>query len=69
ILIIYIYRIFNSLLLYLFGINFRFYPSCSEYSLQCFKTLPLHWALWYTVKRLLRCHPMSEGGYDPIPKM
>ena len=45
----------------------RFYPSCSSYGLQAFKTYPLHKALWLTAYRILRCNPFNPGGYDPLP--
>ncbi len=44
----------------------RFYPSCSQYALDSIQQYGvikgLFWAFW----RLLRCHPWSEGGYDPV---
>ncbi|MBF0297491.1 MAG: membrane protein insertion efficiency factor YidD [Oligoflexia bacterium] len=62
------YKTFISPLMFLLGVRCRFFPSCSDYSLQCFKTLPLTTAMWYTIKRLLKCQPMCNGGYDPVPK-
>lgn len=45
----------------------RFHPSCSNYALDCFKHYGLFKALWMTCWRILRCNPMSKGGYDPVP--
>jgi len=45
----------------------RFYPSCSEYALDAIK---LHGTLkgsYLATKRVCRCHPLSAGGYDPVP--
>ncbi|MGD2145078.1 MAG: membrane protein insertion efficiency factor YidD [Anaerolineae bacterium] len=47
----------------------RFYPSCSEYSLEA---ISLHGAWrggWLAVKRIARCHPFNPGGYDPVPDL
>ena len=45
----------------------RFYPSCSEYSLQALnKYGPLR-GLKLSLVRILRCHPFNSGGYDPLP--
>jgi uncharacterized protein len=44
----------------------RFTPSCSLYMLQAIEK---HGALrggFMGARRLLRCHPFSEGGYDPV---
>ena len=66
ILIIRFYRYFISPL---FGPKCRFYPTCSQYSKECFEQFPIHIALWYSTKRICRCHPFSEGGFDPVPKI
>ncbi len=44
----------------------RFYPSCSEYALEAFNKYGFFKGLWLTVKRIGRCHPLCEGGYDPV---
>mgnify|MGYP005725628427 FL=1 len=44
----------------------RFYPSCSEYSLACFRELPFHQAFYKSFLRISRCNPMHPGGYDPV---
>lgn len=46
----------------------RFYPSCSQYALDAIKLHALPIGLWLTTKRLLKCHPACQGGYDPVPK-
>lgn len=45
----------------------RFYPSCSDYALTAFMELGLLNGIVLTLKRILRCHPWSLGGYDPVP--
>jgi putative membrane protein insertion efficiency factor len=45
----------------------RFDPSCSAYALEA---LRVHGAIkgsWLTLRRILRCHPFTEPGYDPVP--
>jgi putative membrane protein insertion efficiency factor len=45
----------------------RFYPSCSSYALEAFEKKGFLIGLALTVRRVLRCHPFSSGGYDPVP--
>lgn len=46
----------------------RFNPTCSAYAVEVVKKHPLHKAIFLIVKRVLRCHPFSRGGYDPVPE-
>ena len=46
----------------------RFYPSCSEYSVEALREHGALKGTWMTLKRILRCHPLSAGGYDPVRK-
>jgi len=45
----------------------RYYPSCSEYSMQAFKNYSFIQALWLSSKRIGRCNPFFEGYFDPLP--
>ncbi len=45
----------------------RFYPTCSEYARQAFLTHGLFFGLSLAFRRVLRCHPWSAGGVDPVP--
>ena len=44
----------------------RFTPSCSLYTLQAIEKYGLLKGCLMGARRLLRCHPFSEGGYDPV---
>jgi len=47
----------------------RFEPSCSRYTLVCIERGGPIRGLWCGMRRILRCHPFSPGGYDPPPEM
>ena len=44
----------------------RFTPSCSLYTLQAIERYGLLRGSFMGARRLLRCHPFSEGGFDPV---
>ena len=44
----------------------RFTPSCSTYALQAIEKYGVLKGGWMGVRRILRCHPFSAGGYDPV---
>ena len=44
----------------------RFTPSCSLYTLQAIEKYGLLKGGFMGVRRVLRCHPFSEGGFDPV---
>ncbi len=45
----------------------RFYPTCSNYALQAIEKYGPLKGIYLSIKRILRCHPFSKGGYDPVP--
>jgi putative membrane protein insertion efficiency factor len=45
----------------------RFYPTCSQYSLESFEKFSFFKGLWYSVIRIIKCHPLNRGGFDPLP--
>jgi putative membrane protein insertion efficiency factor len=45
----------------------RFYPSCSEYAEAALKKHRWDSAVFLVGRRLLRCHPFSQGGVDLVP--
>ena len=45
-----------------------FYPTCSAYAYEAIERFGVFKGLYLSIKRLLKCHPFCEGGYDPVPK-
>ena len=51
----------------LFGPKCRFYPSCSQYALEAIDAHGVVRGAWLAMKRISRCQPWHEGGFDPVP--
>lgn len=45
----------------------RYTPTCSQYALDAIKKYGPIKGSYLAVKRILRCNPFHEGGYDPVP--
>ena len=63
--LVHVYRLVLSPIL---GVNCRFQPSCSAYTLEA---LQRHGAIrggWLALCRILKCHPWGGSGYDPVPR-
>ena len=71
-------RIFSSLLIIpikiyqiiispLLGPSCRFTPTCSQYAVEAIQKYGPFKGSWLSFKRILKCHPWGESGYDPVP--
>ena len=62
-------RLVSPLLVSLFGpsCGCRHQPTCSCYAEQAIKRFGLWRGLTLAMQRILRCHPWSSSGYDPVP--
>ena len=45
----------------------RFEPSCSDYAIEAVVSYGLARGGWLAMRRMLRCHPWSKAGADPVP--
>jgi len=63
----YLIRGYQLVISPLLGPRCRFYPSCSHYAIEAIETHGTLRGVWLTIKRISRCHPWHEGGFDPVP--
>jgi uncharacterized protein len=50
------------------GQRCRFFPSCSEYTLEAIETHGAACGTYLGTKRILKCQPWHAGGFDPVPE-
>ena len=58
-------QVYQYLISPMLGKTCRFYPSCSQYFIQCVRKYGLIRALGKGTWRICRCHPWNPGGFDP----
>lgn len=51
----------------LLGSQCRFSPSCSQFMIEALGRHGPVAGLWLGTKRICRCNPWHEGGFDPVP--
>tara|TARA_B100000902_G_scaffold382450_1_gene420122 strand:+ start:882 stop:1121 length:240 start_codon:yes stop_codon:yes gene_type:complete len=61
-------KIYKILISPLLGNSCRYFPSCSEYSIEALKTFGFIKGIYLSFKRILSCHPWGSGGFDPVKK-
>jgi len=47
----------------------RYYPSCSDYALTAIERYGALKGSALSLRRILRCNPLFQGGYDPVPQL
>ena len=45
----------------------RYFPTCSVYAVEAVEKYGAMRGGWMALRRVMRCHPWSDGGYDPVP--
>lgn len=66
ILLISFYKKYISPIFNFFGIECKYYPTCSEYTKQAIEKYGFLKGIFLGFIRILKCNPFSKGGYDPL---
>ncbi|QDH70415.1 membrane protein insertion efficiency factor YidD [Marilutibacter alkalisoli] len=67
-LLIALLRFYKRWISPLLGPRCRFHPTCSVYAMQAIAQYGALKGSWLAARRVLRCHPLHPGGYDPVPQ-
>lgn len=65
---IYLIKVYQKTLSPFLGKNCKFVPSCSQYMIDAIKEFGSFKGIIMGMKRIIRCNPLSKGGFDPVPK-
>ena len=62
-----IIKIYQNMISPFFPARCRYTPTCSEYGVQAIKKHGVFKGGFFTIKRILTCHPWGGDGYNPVP--
>ena len=60
-------RVYQYAISPLLGRNCRYFPTCSDYTVEAVQKYGAMRGGWLGAKRICRCHPWGGHGYDPVP--
>ena len=66
--VVLVLRLYQLTLSPMLGPVCRFAPSCSSYAVTAVRRYGVLHGGWLTARRLARCHPWNDGGWDPVPE-
>lgn len=64
---IFLIRFYQAVISPLTPATCRFEPTCSHYSAEAIQKHGVLKGIWFSVKRISKCHPWGKSGYDPVP--
>ena len=67
-LLVVLIRAYQGLLRPFLAGHCKFCPTCSEYAVEALHTHGIRRGVWLAARRVVRCHPFSSGGIDPVPR-
>ena len=71
-IIIKLIKVYQFLISPMLGNSCRYLPTCSDYSIEAFKSFGFFKGLYFSTKRVLSCHPIKflggGEGFDPVSK-
>jgi len=60
-------KVYQFTLSPIFGRSCRYQPTCSWFGLTAYRRFGPIRGTRLTAGRILRCHPLAKGGFDPVP--
>ncbi len=66
-IVIFFIRVYQTVISPYIAQSCRYTPTCSHYSMEAIQRFGVFKGLWLSIRRISRCHPWHEGGYDPVP--
>jgi putative membrane protein insertion efficiency factor len=66
-ILVFLIKIYQLVVSPLLGPRCRFHPSCSHYAVEALNRHGVLRGSYLSARRIVRCHPLNAGGYDPVP--